>query len=386
MAIVNCRDLTKFYGDGRAVNAINLEVREGEFLVIVGPSGCGKTTTLRMIAGLETVSSGEILIDGQVVNRVEPRHRDIAMVFQNYALYPHKNVFDNIAYPLQLRRVPKTEIQRRVEETAKMLGIEPLLARKIRQLSGGERQRVALGRAIVRQPRLFLMDEPLSNLDAQLRIQMRREIIRLQRQLQITTVYVTHDQVEAMTMGDRIVVMRGGDVLQVGDPTTIYNAPANQFVARFIGSPPMNLFDGTLTTHEGELTLETGFGNFPVAPALKARLLANPELGAGSTKVTCGIRAEDVTTVVAQPVAVPAGTTAVTTNGDRTATAMGTVDLVEPLGSDVYVNVVLGREMLLARVTPENAPQENEQVEVGLTLGKIHFFDAESGNTLLPAR
>src|SRR4051794_21760040 len=177
MAIVVCRNLTKYYGDGRAVNGINLEVREGEFLVIVGPSGCGKTTTLRMIAGLETVSAGDILIDGDVVNNVEPRHRDIAMVFQNYALYPHKNVFDNIAYPLQLRRVPKAEIQKRVQETAKMLGIGPLLERKIRQLSGGERQRVALGRAIIRQPRLFLMDEPLSNLDAQLRIQMRREII-----------------------------------------------------------------------------------------------------------------------------------------------------------------------------------------------------------------
>ena len=372
MAIVNCRDLTKFYGDGRAVNAINLEVREGEFLVIVGPSGCGKTTTLRMIAGLETVSSGEILIDGQVVNRVEPRHRDIAMVFQNYALYPHKNVFDNIAYPLQLRRVPKSEIQKRVQETATMLGIGPLLERKIRQLSGGERQRVALGRAIVRQPRLFLMDEPLSNLDAQLRIQMRREIIRLQRQLQITTVYVTHDQVEAMTMGDRIVVMRGGDVLQVGDPTTIYNSPANQFVARFIGSPPMNLFDGTLTAQDGELTLATSFGSFPVAPALKARLLANPQQGGGATKVLCGIRAEDVTTVI--------------DSSDMTGRARGTVDLVEPLGSDVYVNVALGSDMLLARVHPENAPQESAPVEVGFALGKIHYFDADSGNSLLTAR
>ena len=372
MAIVVCKNLTKFYGDGMAVKAINLEVREGEFLVIVGPSGCGKTTTLRMIAGLETVSSGEILIDGEVVNRVEPRHRDIAMVFQNYALYPHKNVFDNIAYPLQLRRVPKTEIQKRVQETAKLLGIEPLLARKIRQLSGGERQRVALGRAIVREPRLFLMDEPLSNLDAQLRIQMRREIIRLQRQLQITTVYVTHDQVEAMTMGDRIVVMRGGDVLQVGDPTTIYNSPANQFVARFIGSPPMNLFDGTLATDNGELQLQTSFGNYPVAPALKAKLLANPKLGAGQTKVVCGIRAEDVTT---SPVA-----------GERIGMASGTVDLVEPLGSDVYVNAVVGRDMLLARVSPENAPREGEPVQVGITLGRIHFFDADSGNNLLPVR
>jgi multiple sugar transport system ATP-binding protein len=372
MAIVVCKNLTKYYGDGRAVNGINLEVREGEFLVIVGPSGCGKTTTLRMIAGLETVSSGDILIDGQVVNRVEPRHRDIAMVFQNYALYPHKNVFDNIAYPLQLRRVPKAEIEKRVQETAKMLGIQHLIQRKIRQLSGGERQRVALGRAIVRQPRLFLMDEPLSNLDAQLRVQMRREIIRLQRQLQITTVYVTHDQVEAMTMGDRIVVMRGGDVLQVGEPATIYNSPANQFVARFIGSPPMNLFDGTLISKDGELNVETGFGTYPVASSIKAQLIANPRLGAGQTKVTCGIRPEDVVIRFAP--------------NDRIGVANGTVDLVEPLGSDVYVNVILGREMLLARVNPEDAPEENEEVQVGLTLGKVHFFDAENGNNLLPFR
>jgi multiple sugar transport system ATP-binding protein len=380
MAIVVCRNLTKYYGDGMAVKAINLEVREGEFLVIVGPSGCGKTTTLRMIAGLETVSSGEILIDGDVVNRVEPRHRDIAMVFQNYALYPHKNVFDNIAYPLQLRRVPKAEIQRRVQETAKLLSIEPLLARKIRQLSGGERQRVALGRAIVRQPRLFLMDEPLSNLDAQLRIQMRREIIRLQRQLQITTVYVTHDQVEAMTMGDRIVVMRGGDVLQVGDPVTIYNSPANQFVARFIGSPPMNLFDGALATMDGELTLQTGFGDFKVAPALKTRLFANPKLGMGQTRVVCGIRAEDVSVISASPAGGDAA------SSDRVAVANGMVDLVEPLGSDVYVNVVLGGDMLLARVNPADAPRENDPVQVGIILNKIHFFDAESGNNLLPLR
>ena len=358
MATVICRNLTKHYGDGMAVNAINLEVREGEFLVIVGPSGCGKTTTLRMIAGLESVSSGDILIDGQVVNRVEPRHRDIAMVFQNYALYPHKKVYDNIAYPLQLRRLGKAEIEKRVREVAKLLGIEALLERKIRQLSGGERQRVALGRAIVRQPRLFLMDEPLSNLDAQLRIQMRREIIRLQRQLKITTVYVTHDQVEAMTMGDRIVVMRGGDVLQVGDPVTIYNTPANLFVARFIGSPPMNLFDGTLAATEDALTLQTGFGNFPLAPDLRARLLANTKVGSGQMKVTSS------------------------SNG-QLALATGVVDLVEPMGSDVYVNAVLGSDMLLARVNPENAPQENSQVQVGLTLNRIHFFDAESGNNLL---
>ncbi|HXF60969.1 MAG TPA: sn-glycerol-3-phosphate ABC transporter ATP-binding protein UgpC [Caldilineaceae bacterium] len=372
MATVVCRNLTKHYGDEIAVNSVNLEVREGEFLVIVGPSGCGKTTTLRMIAGLETVSSGEILIDGQVMNRVEPRHRDIAMVFQNYALYPHKKVYDNIAYPLQLRRIPKAEIERRVVETARLLGIEPLLQRRIRQLSGGERQRVALGRAIVRHPRLFLMDEPLSNLDAQLRIQMRREIIRLQRQLGITTVYVTHDQVEAMTMGDRIVVMRGGYVQQVGDPVTIYNHPANQFVARFIGSPPMNLFAGTLAAADGALYLQTGFGRFALAPALRSQLLANPKLGAGQTPVVCGIRAEDVHVRPA--------------NGSNAGEAQGMVDLIEPLGSDNYVSIALGQEMLLARARPDETLQEAAPVQVTLGMERMHFFDPDSGNTLLPLR
>ena len=285
MARVVCRNLMKRFGDGLAVNDVNLEVAEGEFLVIVGPSGCGKTTTLRMIAGLETISDGEILIDDQVVNLVEPRHRDIAMVFQNYALYPHKKVFDNIAYPLQLRRVAKSEIRQRVQETAKLLGIEHLLERRIRQLSGGERQRVALGRAIVRKPRLFLMDEPLSNLDAQLRIQMRREIIRLQRQLRITTIYVTHDQVEAMTMGDRIVVMRGGLVQQIGEPETIYHQPANLFVARFIGSPGMNLIPGRLVNG----VIQLPGGNQYTPPEQWRNRLAQ---GLSSDEVILGFRPE----------------------------------------------------------------------------------------------
>ncbi|MEZ4623169.1 MAG: ABC transporter ATP-binding protein, partial [Caldilineaceae bacterium] len=324
MAKVICRNLYKRFGDGLAVNNVNLEVGEGEFLVIVGPSGCGKTTTLRMIAGLETISDGEILIDEQIVNDVEPRHRDIAMVFQNYALYPHKRVFDNIAYPLQLRRTARGEIKQRVHETAKLLGIEHLLDRRIRQLSGGERQRVALGRAIVRKPRLFLMDEPLSNLDAQLRIQMRREIIRLQRQLAITTVYVTHDQVEAMTMGDRIVVMRGGLVQQIGDPTTIYNQPANLFVARFIGNPPMNQFDGTLLREGNGYVMRTGFGDLPLAANLRTRLREQAISNTGQA-VIGGIRAEDV---------------AVITDGNTIGTTVsGIIDLVEPLGSDLFVSV-----------------------------------------------
>ena len=367
MARVVCRNLMKRFGDGLAVNDVNLEVAEGEFLVIVGPSGCGKTTTLRMIAGLETISDGEILIDDQVVNLVEPRHRDIAMVFQNYALYPHKKVFDNIAYPLQLRRVAKNEIRQRVQETAKLLGIEHLLERRIRQLSGGERQRVALGRAIVRKPRLFLMDEPLSNLDAQLRIQMRREIIRLQRQLRITTIYVTHDQVEAMTMGDRIVVMRGGLVQQIGEPETIYHQPANLFVARFIGNPPMNQFDGVLETAGSGLQLRTGFGTLDLPATVREKLQRRAATGA--MPVVCGIRAEDIT---------------VNTSGNPTANQItGVIDLVEPLGSDVFASVALGKEMLLARARPDLGLQEGQSIGITLDPAKIHLFAPEGGANLV---
>ncbi|MFZ4657458.1 MAG: ABC transporter ATP-binding protein [Caldilineaceae bacterium] len=367
MARVVCRNLMKRFGDGLAVNDVNLEVAEGEFLVIVGPSGCGKTTTLRMIAGLETISDGEILIDDQVVNLVEPRHRDIAMVFQNYALYPHKKVFDNIAYPLQLRRVAKSEIRQRVQETAKLLGIEHLLERRIRQLSGGERQRVALGRAIVRKPRLFLMDEPLSNLDAQLRIQMRREIIRLQRQLRITTIYVTHDQVEAMTMGDRIVVMRGGLVQQIGEPETIYHQPANLFVARFIGNPPMNQFDGVLETAGSALQLRTGFGTLDLPATVREKLQRRAVTGA--MPVVCGIRAEDIT---------------VNTSGNPAANQItGVIDLVEPLGSDVFASVALGKEMLLARARPDLGLQEGQSIGITLDPAKVHLFAPEGGANLV---
>jgi len=368
MAKVVCRNLCKRYGDQLAVDNVNLEVGEGEFLVIVGPSGCGKTTTLRMIAGLESISSGEVLIGDQVVNNVEPRHRDIAMVFQNYALYPHKKVYDNIAYPLQLRHVSKEEIRTRVVETSKLLSIEPLLERRIRQLSGGERQRVALGRAIIRQPRLFLMDEPLSNLDAQLRIQMRREIIHLQRQLAITTVYVTHDQVEAMTMGDRIVVMRGGLVQQIGEPMTIYNHPANRFVARFIGSPPMNLVDGMLENRNGKLLLRTSFAEYTLPGDVQASL-EKSRSGLGSMSIICGMRAEDMTIDL-------------TENGATNHT-QGVVDLVEPLGSDVFVSVKFGAEMLLARAAPDLPVREMQKVCLKPNLAKMHFFDPKTEQNLL---
>ncbi len=368
MANVICRNLIKRFGDGLAVNNVNLEVAEGEFLVIVGPSGCGKTTTLRMIAGLESISEGEILIDHQVVNNVEPRHRDIAMVFQNYALYPHKKVFDNIAYPLQLRRVAKNEIRQRVQETSKLLGIEHLLERRIRQLSGGERQRVALGRAIVRKPRLFLMDEPLSNLDAQLRIQMRREIIRLQRQLRITTVYVTHDQVEAMTMGDRIVVMRGGLVQQIGEPEMIYHQPANLFVARFIGNPPMNQLDGTLEQQGDAWQLRTAFGTIALPATLREKLQHRAP-AAGTLPVIAGIRAEDVSV-----------------NASNTPVAnqiAGVIDLVEPMGADAFISVALGKEMLLARANPDLGLREGQSIGITLNPAKLHLFAPDSGENLL---
>ncbi|MFQ6098478.1 MAG: ABC transporter ATP-binding protein, partial [Armatimonadota bacterium] len=246
MARVVLRDLTKVFGDVVAVKDVNLEIEDAEFLVLVGPSGCGKTTCLRMIAGLEEVTQGEIYIGDRLVNDVSPKDRDIAMVFQNYALYPHMTVFDNMAFGLKLRRFPRDEIKARVQQAAQMLGLQDLLSRKPKELSGGQRQRVALGRAIVREPAVFLMDEPLSNLDAKLRIQTRAELIKLHRTLGITTVYVTHDQVEAMTMGDRIAVMRDGVVQQVDEPLGLYLRPANLFVAGFIGSPPMNFLDCTL--------------------------------------------------------------------------------------------------------------------------------------------
>src|SRR4051795_12446987 len=248
VASVTFDNVSKVYDNGfKAVDALDLEIRDGEFMVLVGPSGCGKTTALRMLAGLEEISDGELVIDDTVVNEVAPQKRDIAMVFQNYALYPHLSVYDNMAYGLKIQKLPKTEIRQRVSEIAKVIGLEELLDRKPKALSGGQRQRVAMGRAIVRRPKVFLMDEPLSNLDAKLRVQMRSEVARIQHELQATTVYVTHDQVEAMTMGDRVALMRRGLLQQVDTPLRLYNAPANLFVAEFIGSPPMNIVSATVT-------------------------------------------------------------------------------------------------------------------------------------------
>src|SRR6266704_311628 len=259
MAQVAFEDVSKIYPDGtRADNDIDLEIQDGEFMVLVGPSGCGKTTALRMVAGLEEISEGVLRIGERVVNHVPSRDRDIAMVFQSYALYPHLSVYDNIAFGLRVKKMPKGEIDRRVRNAAQVLGLEPFLKRKPRALSGGQRQRVAMGRAIVREPAAFLMDEPLSNLDAKLRVQMRAEVSRLQRDLGTTTVYVTHDQVEAMTMGDRVAVMRKGELLQVADPQTLYDRPLNLFVGGFIGSPAMNMLEATVTSANGGLAVDVG--------------------------------------------------------------------------------------------------------------------------------
>ncbi|MGH2461597.1 MAG: ABC transporter ATP-binding protein [Chloroflexota bacterium] len=366
MSTVSCRDVTKRFGEVVAVNRVNLEVADGEFVVLVGPSGCGKTTTLRMIAGLESISDGEIRLDDQIVNRVPPRHRDLAMVFQNYALYPHMRVFDNIAYSLRLRRVTTEEIRRRVNEVAGLLGIDALLDRWPGQLSGGQRQRVALGRAIVRQPRGFLMDEPLSNLDAQLRVQMRREIIRLQRQLRTTTIYVTHDQVEAMTMGDRIVVMRDGLVQQIGQPDTVYRRPRNAFVARFIGSPAMNMAEGTLASRGGQPVLEAA-ATIALPNATQAAILREAPLT--STKVTWGIRPEDLTVT----------TDTSTANGGL----HGIVDLVEHLGADAYASVRVGDDVFVARVSPDTRLADDQKVVLSVNADKLHLFDLATGDSLL---
>ena len=291
MAEIQLDKLTKVYPDGtEALTSLDLEIDDGEFVVFVGPSGCGKTTALRMIAGLEDISSGDLLIGGRRMNDVPEKDRDIAMVFQNYALYPHITVAQNIAFSLKLARKPKEEIRRRVDETARLLGLEELLDRRPKQLSGGQRQRVAMGRAIVREPQAFLMDEPLSNLDAQLRVHMRGEIEELQKRLGVTTVYVTHDQIEAMTMGDRVAVLRSGELQQVGTPTEVYDRPVNLFVAGFMGSPPMNLARGTIDAADGGVTVRLGSAGIPVPAEVVGERLA-PWTG---RPVVVGIRPEDL--------------------------------------------------------------------------------------------
>ncbi len=359
----------KRYGEQAVVKGFNLEITDREFVVFVGPSGCGKSTTLRMIAGLEEISEGELMIGDRVVNDVHPKDRDIAMVFQNYALYPHMTVFQNMAFALKLRNMPKKEIQQRVEEAAKILDISHLLDRKPKALSGGQRQRVALGRAIVRQPQVFLMDEPLSNLDAKLRVQMRTEISKLHQRLSATTIYVTHDQTEAMTMGDRIVVMKDGIIQQVDTPFGIFNHPTNLFVASFIGSPSMNLIEGELREENGSVHFQAEQIDL-MLPEHRVDLLRTS--GYIGMKVVFGIRPEDIHSE-------SAFIEANSFQGEIVAE----VDIVENMGSELYLYFNnIGNQEMIARVNAREGFKQGMRVHLAFDLNKCHLFDKETEQTI----
>jgi ABC-type sugar transport system ATPase subunit len=365
MASVTLNGVRKIYQQGGrdvvAVHGVDLQVADGEFVVLVGPSGCGKSTTLRMVAGLESITAGELSIGGRVVNDLPAKDRDIAMVFQSYALYPHMTAYDNMAFALKLRNTPKAEIDARVREAAAILGIEELLHRRPKEMSGGQRQRVAVGRAIVRKPQVFLFDEPLSNLDAKLRVQMRREIARLHRELGATMVYVTHDQVEAMTLGDRIVVMNAGRVQQVDTPMAVYDRPRNTFVAGFIGSPPIALIPGRLVRDGAPRFESTDRALSLAVPRAWETLLA----GGSARDVILGIRPEDIHLA----------------NGDANAVRMR-VDLVEPLGSEILLHASAGDAELTARLPPHLRPETGSEVALAFDESKLHFFDPETRERL----
>ncbi|WP_274362148.1 ABC transporter ATP-binding protein [Paenibacillus thermotolerans] len=357
----------KYAGERRySVDDFHLEVEDGEFLVLVGPSGCGKSTLLRMLAGLEEISEGEIYIGDQMVNYVSSKDRNIAMVFQNYALYPHMTVYENIAFGLRLRKMAKHEIHEHVIRAAKVLEIEPLLTKLPRQMSGGQRQRVALGRAIVREPEVFLMDEPLSNLDAKLRVQMREEITKLHRKLKTTMIYVTHDQIEAMTMGTRIVVMRGGVIQQVGTPKEIYTSPKNMFVAGFIGTPPMNFIQGKIMQHENGVFFETRKASLLI-PTKKAKVLLDRHYYDKS--VVLGVRAEQIACKASD-------------DGDwkySQSRFAAIVELQEFMGSDTFLHVSNGEHSVTVRMDPFGFDvREGEAVTIGLDMNNVHFFDPQT--------
>jgi multiple sugar transport system ATP-binding protein len=367
MAQISLKNVTKVYNrDVKAVNNVNISIENREFMVLVGPSGCGKSTTLRMIAGLEEITEGDIWIGDRRVNDIPAKDRDIAMVFQNYALYPHMTVYENLAFGLKLRKYPKSEIDGRVFEATEILGIRNMLNRRPRQLSGGERQRVALGRAIVRKPSVFLFDEPLSNLDAKMRVQMRTEIHKLRTRLQTTFVYVTHDQTEAMTLGDRITIMRDGEVQQCADPMTIYDKPANKFVASFIGMPPINLMDGRIIRKEKKLYFDEG--KFQVKLIEEMHKILMPFEG---KEVIFGIRAEDVYDRLFVSEAA----------SDNTISAV--CEVVEPLGSEVYLYLNSGRHQFISRVGAHNCPEVNQDMDVVFDMSKVHFFDRKTEETII---
>jgi multiple sugar transport system ATP-binding protein len=401
MASVTLEEVAKVYPDGTpAVKEVSLEIADGELVVFVGPSGCGKTTLLRMVAGLEEISSGTIRIGERVVNRLPPRERDVAMVFQNYALYPHRSVYENLAFPLRLRKLPKQEVEQRVHRIARLLELEEQLKRRPRQLSGGQRQRVAMGRAIVREPQAFLMDEPLSNLDAKLRTQMRAEISLLHKELNVTTIYVTHDQVEAMTLGERVAVMRGGELQQVSAPQELYDRPANLFVAGFIGSPSMNFVQGAV--EQADAGLSVVFGSERLA--LDAKELAeHPTLGEWvGRKIVAGIRPEHLEDAALAP------------NGRQDRQLRGLVRLKEALGSEIVVHFQIEaapavsadlreleevhetalleqldqqrhirRTALVGRFDVATQVKENEPAQIAVAPGALRFFDSETGRALL---
>lgn len=361
MARVYLENVTKRFGNVVAVSNATLEIQDKEFLVLVGPSGCGKSTTLRMVAGLEEITEGNIYIGDRLVNDVPPKDRDIAMVFQNYALYPHMDVYNNMAFGLKLRKFPKAEIDRRVKEAAQILGIENLLDRKPKALSGGQRQRVALGRAIVREPKVFLMDEPLSNLDAKLRVQMRAELSKLHQRLETTVIYVTHDQTEAMTMGDRIVVMKDGFIQQVGAPLEIYDRPDNVFVAGFIGTPPMNFVKAVLLKEGDDLYVATD--------AFKLKLPRGRFESVGpyvNGEVIFGIRPEDIDDFDFRPDASP----------DQAITAH--VDVTEPMGAEVYCYLTIGGSSLVARVDAHTTAKDRTDHRFVVNVDKCHLFDPKT--------
>ncbi len=362
MAQVLIKNVNKIYDNGfHAVKDVNIRAEDKEFVVLVGPSGCGKTTTLRMIAGLESISSGEIQIGDRIVNDVQPKDRDIAMVFQNYALYPHMSVFENMAFALKLRKVAKSEIKEKVVKAAEMLGIEQLLERKPKQLSGGQRQRVALGRAIVRSPKVFLFDEPLSNLDAKMRVQMRAEISRLHKALQTTMIYVTHDQTEAMTMADKIVVMKDGIVHQIDTPLNVYNHPVNLFVAGFIGSPAINSIKAKLIRKDKEVIIKTDSFEISLTPE-QAQKLENYQ----QDDIIFAIRPEDIYDSEYDSLI------------DHKARIKAVCDIVEPLGNEYMVYLNIGKFNITARFDPKRLPKINEEMMVTFDMSKIHLFDTST--------
>ncbi len=367
MEQVSLNNVSKCYpGNVWAIKDINLGIENREFVVFVGPSGCGKSTILRIIAGLEEATDGKVYIDSQIVNDIPPKDRNIAMVFQNYALYPHMSVYENMAFGLKLRKYPKTEIENRVKDAATILGIEKLLHRKPRELSGGQRQRVAVGRAIVRKPLVFLFDEPLSNLDAKMRIQMRTEIKKLHIKLQTTMIYVTHDQTEAMTMGDKIVVMKDGDIQQIAGPITLYDKPVNRFVAGFIGTPPMNFIKGTVIKKESKLYFNEGKFQVKIIDSMVKTIASYLE-----KEVIFGIRPEDIYDKL------------FVSEAPSENTIRATCEVIEPMGSEAYLYLNTGKSPLTARVGGHDKPAINSEMDLVFDMSKIHFFDKDTDKTII---